>query len=85
MVEFGRSLWTTIDKHGRVVVPASVREQLNLLPGTRIRVWVEDGTLKMMTLEEGIKQAQAIVRQITGGRPGILDEFLAERRRDSGD
>jgi AbrB family looped-hinge helix DNA binding protein len=76
-------IWTNVDKHGRIVIPAEFREQLELAPGTRVRIWVEDGALHLMSLDEGIRQAQEIARQVTGGRKGIVDEFIAERRREA--
>ncbi|MBM3221230.1 MAG: AbrB/MazE/SpoVT family DNA-binding domain-containing protein [Candidatus Rokubacteria bacterium] len=36
---------TTIDKAGRVVIPASVRAKVGLRPGTEVDVLVEDGTI----------------------------------------
>lgn len=38
---------TTIDKAGRVVIPAAVRERLGLLPGTRLEVSDEDGSVRL--------------------------------------
>jgi len=38
---------TTIDKAGRVVIPAAVRERLGLLPGTELAVSADDGTVRL--------------------------------------
>ena len=38
---------TTIDKAGRVVIPAAVRERLGLLPGTELTVSADDGTVTL--------------------------------------
>ena len=39
---------TTIDKAGRLVIPAAVRAQLNLKPGTVLEVVVEDFTVRLV-------------------------------------
>jgi AbrB family looped-hinge helix DNA binding protein len=38
---------TTIDKAGRVVIPAAVRERLGLLPGTELAVTADDGAVTL--------------------------------------
>jgi AbrB family looped-hinge helix DNA binding protein len=38
---------TTIDKGGRVVIPASIRERLGLKPGTELEIEVEDFSLRL--------------------------------------
>lgn len=38
---------TTIDKAGRVVIPAAVRERLGLLPGTPLRIVADDGSVTL--------------------------------------
>jgi len=37
----------TIDRAGRVVIPAPVRERLGLRPGTRLTLSVEDGGVRL--------------------------------------
>jgi len=78
-----KQVWTKVDKHGRVVIPAEMREELGLHPDTKVRLWVEDGALKMMSLDEGIRRAQAIAAKYTQGRTGLVDEFIADRRREA--
>ncbi|MPZ50532.1 MAG: AbrB/MazE/SpoVT family DNA-binding domain-containing protein [Dehalococcoidia bacterium] len=74
-----------VDRHGRIVIPAEIREQLGMHPGEALSLRVEDGQLRIMTIREAIRQVQEMVRKHTGGKPGLLDEFLADRRSDSGD
>ena len=38
----------TIDKAGRVVIPAAVRERLGLLPGTRLELSVDDAAIRLV-------------------------------------
>jgi AbrB family looped-hinge helix DNA binding protein len=75
--------WTRVDKHGRIVIPAQIREAVGLPPGTKVRLWVEDGELRLMSLDASIKRVQAMVAKYTKGRTGLVDEFIAERRREA--
>ncbi len=38
---------TTIDKAGRVVIPAPIRKQAGLKPGTELEVFLEDGSIRL--------------------------------------
>jgi len=38
---------TTIDKAGRVVIPAAVRAQVGLAPGAELEVVVDDGSIRL--------------------------------------
>jgi AbrB family looped-hinge helix DNA binding protein len=39
---------TTIDKAGRVVIPAAIRAKVGLKPGAEIDVVVEDGSIRLV-------------------------------------
>lgn len=39
---------TTIDKAGRVVIPASVRAKVGLRPGSALEVLVEEGSIRLV-------------------------------------
>ena len=44
----GRGMRTTIDKAGRVVIPAAVRAKVGLQAGAEIDVLVEDGSIRLV-------------------------------------
>jgi len=45
---YGRGMKTTIDKAGRVVIPAAVRAKVGLQPGAEIDVLVEEGSIRLV-------------------------------------
>lgn len=53
---------TTIDKAGRVVIPAVIRDQAGLQPGTELEVLVDDFSIRLVRAVPGPK----LVRK--GGR-----------------
>lgn len=45
----------TIDKAGRVVIPAAIRAKTGLQPGTELDVVVDDGTIRLLRAVPGPK------------------------------
>jgi AbrB family looped-hinge helix DNA binding protein len=80
-----KSARARVDKQGRLLIPADMRRELGMEPGVAVTLMVDDGTLSVITLDEAIKRFQETMRKYTKGRPGILDEFLRDRRSDSGE
>ena len=55
---------TTIDKAGRVVIPASVRQQAGLRPGTEIEVRVEDDASVRLVRKVARPRLQKVGRRL---------------------
>lgn len=71
---------------GRVSLPAELRRKYGIAKGGE--VIVEDGgdAIVLRTLDHVVARAQALSRELTAGKAGAsVDDFLAERKRDSGD
>jgi len=71
---------------GRLVIPAEQRKALGLHPGDTVLLGVEGGELRLVSLKESIRRAQALVAPYT--KPGadgrlLSDEFIEERHRDA--
>jgi AbrB family looped-hinge helix DNA binding protein len=62
---------------GRLVIPAAIRQQLQLDPGTRLAVAIEDGSLVLMTPQVAVRRLRARFAKYPGS---LADELLAERR-----
>jgi AbrB family looped-hinge helix DNA binding protein len=78
------SAYTTLDKLGRVVIPAECRRHLGLKPGDKLHVVVEDGDLRLVTLRGSIRRIQEAFNPY---RPkgGVLRsvELIKERREQA--
>ena len=74
-------LFTKISSKGQVVIPAAVRVQLGLEPGTRVGVSVE-GTKVILETDTLAAKLRLIkeLRGITAGGPSMTDALLEERR-----
>jgi len=72
-----------VNENGRVVIPAAFRKALGINAGDVLVLRVEDDELRIMTMKKRIEQAQRLVRKFV--KPGIslVDELIAERRREA--
>lgn len=76
-------VYTTVSSKGQMVIPAAIREELGIEPGTRVavrregmRVILEPETLamKLRLIDE--------LQGLTAGGPSMTDELLKDRRRE---
>jgi len=76
-------IYTTVSSKGQMVIPAAIREELGIEPGTRIAVRLEGAEviLKPETLAAKLAMIKKM-RGITAGGPSLCDELLEERRRE---
>ncbi len=79
---------TTIDKAGRVVIPAVVRERAGLAPGTALEVTVDELGIRLERVAAGprlIKVGRRLVARPTVGadaRPSLDIAALVEEERN---
>jgi AbrB family looped-hinge helix DNA binding protein len=69
-----------LGEKGRIVIPAAMREKLEMKENEVIDLRVEDGELRIVTLRETIRRVQERARKYV--KPGTLvsEELSAERR-----
>jgi AbrB family looped-hinge helix DNA binding protein len=79
---------TTIDKAGRVVIPAAVRERAGFTPGTVLEVAVEEFGIRLERVAAGprlMKVGRRLVARPTVGadaRPALDIAALVEEERN---
>lgn len=75
-------LYTTVSTKGQIVIPAPVREELKIEPGTRVAVRIEGGRviLDPETLAAKFRKIEQM-RGCTAGRRPSGTEILLEDRR----
>lgn len=72
-----------ISEGGRIVIPADFRRRLGVSIGDDVIVRLEDCTLRVFTVREGIRQAQEILRPYLPKDRSLADELIAERRAEA--
>jgi len=79
---------TTIDKAGRVVIPAALRERLGLRAGAAIEILEDDGSLRLERVAPGpklVKIGRRLVARPTAlaaERPTVDVSALVEEERN---
>ena len=77
------SVRTRIADGGRVVIPAEFRRALGLCVGDPILLILENGGVTLMSPDEAIRQARALVRRHVPEGHSLVDDLLAERRAEA--
>lgn len=67
---------------GRVVIPADVRQALGVVEGDTLLATLVDGELRLQSPRLALRRAQAMVRAAIPAGVSLVDDLLAERRRE---
>jgi AbrB family looped-hinge helix DNA binding protein len=68
---------------GRLVLPARLRRRLDLKPGDRLIVTVDDsGGFRVVSAREQARKLRGLYRDLAPGR-SLVDELIAERREEA--
>lgn len=76
-------LYITVSTKGQLVIPAALREELGIEPGTRVAVRREGAELILRP--ETLVAKLAMIKKMRGiaaGGPSLCDELLEDRRRE---
>jgi bifunctional DNA-binding transcriptional regulator/antitoxin component of YhaV-PrlF toxin-antitoxin module len=74
---------TQIEAGGRVVIPEALLRVLNLEVGDPVILEAEGDELRLRSLRRAIAEIQALVRQYVPEGVSLVDELIAERRREA--
>jgi AbrB family looped-hinge helix DNA binding protein len=78
---------TTIDKAGRVVIPASIRERAGFVPGAELEVTLDEMGIRLQRVAPGprlVKVGKRLVARATASalRPEVDVAALVEEERN---
>jgi AbrB family looped-hinge helix DNA binding protein len=68
---------------GRIVIPAEYRRALGIQEGDEVILRLQDGEVRILSPQEAIKRAQDLVARYVAADRSLVDELIAERRRDA--
>ena len=74
---------TKVSGTGKLNLPAQFRRQLGLDRGGPVLVRLEDGELRIRTVQEAMRRLQQDARRIFAGSGDSVDRFLADRREEA--
>ena len=72
-----------VDPGGRVVVPAGFRRALGIRTGQEILMTLDDGFVRLQTIDAALERVRAIARSKRKDRNSVVGEFIAERRAEA--
>lgn len=75
-------VWAQVGPDGRVVIPAAYRPLLGIGDGGHVLMRLEDGELRLIGRDAAIARVQAMVAKYVPEGVSLVDELLAERRRE---
>ena len=68
---------------GRLVIPAQLREKLDVKPGDTVWLEEEQGEVRITSVRQAIRHAQGLVAQQVASERSLVDELIAERRDEA--
>lgn len=71
---------TQINKSGRLVIPAKMRRELKIRPGDEIVLRIENGSIRLIPLNQAIYIAQNVVKKYVPTGVSLVDLLIQERR-----
>jgi len=74
---------TKVTQGGRIVIPADMRRRLGIEIGEDVSITLDGESLRILTQKESIKRAQALVRKFVPDGVSLVDELIADRRREA--
>ncbi len=72
-----------VKEGGRLLLPAELRSELGIREGDTLMAELVDGELRLMSQATAVKRAQEMVRQWIPAGSNVVDDFIAERRREA--
>ncbi len=72
-----------IGQDGKVQLPASVLDALGLKPGGIAIAELQADRLTVLSVAESIRRVQQMVRELIPNRTGLVDDLIADRRREA--
>jgi bifunctional DNA-binding transcriptional regulator/antitoxin component of YhaV-PrlF toxin-antitoxin module len=77
------TVWLTVERSGRIAIPTDYREALGVAQGDRVQLRMEGADLHVVSRATAIARAQAMVAKYVPEGVSLVDELIAERRREA--
>lgn len=72
----------SVNDQGRVTIPAQLRRELGIEPGSSIIAYVDDGRLILEPRAHLVARIQRVAQESRTGDGSVVDELIAERRAE---
>lgn len=72
-----------VNENGRVVIPSEFRKALGIRSGDEVILSWKDDEIRITTMKRRIERAQRHVRKYVKPGVSLVDELIADRRREA--
>lgn len=72
----------TISKRGYILLPADIRKEMGIKPGTRVMINKEHGRIILETVQSFTQKLSGLTRHSMGNTPDEVDSFIDEERKE---
>ena len=74
---------TSLDQHGRMLIPSSVREKFNIISGDKLALEITDDAIIVKNVDHIVDEMNAIfTKNQNGEQKNIVEDFIDEKRKD---
>jgi len=77
-----QTIITNLDQHGRMLIPAKVREQFKILAGDKVVLEINNGELKIKSIDSNLDEIHRIFMKNNVHQGSITDDFIKSKRED---
>lgn len=72
----------TVSNRGYILLPLSLRKELEIKPGTRMLIKKENDKIILQTVSSFTRKLTGLTRQSIGKSPKDVDHFIDRERRE---
>lgn len=76
--------WVRIDALGRLQIPANLMKTADIVGDEPVHVRASEDKIEILSRRGALKRAHAIAKQFVPDGVSLVDELIAERRREAG-
>ena len=79
------SISTQVSQGGRVVIPASIRQKMNIKTGDKVLLTWDDnlGELRLSTRKQRLIHARELIKNYAKQEGSVVDDLIEERRKSA--
>lgn len=74
---------TSMDQHGRMLIPSSVREKFNIQPGEKVAMEIDENEIRIISADYVIDEMYKIfTKNQTGEKISIVNDFNDKKHQE---
>ncbi|MGE4351789.1 MAG: AbrB/MazE/SpoVT family DNA-binding domain-containing protein [Bdellovibrionales bacterium] len=76
---------TRLQNGGRIVVPVAFRQAMKVTEGDELVLRLDESGLHVYSARQALEKARSMVDQYVGQEESLVDELIADRRKEAAD